>query len=226
MNFEDIASIFPKAERVDLLKRHLELVLEANQVTNLTAIRDFGEGVIKHVYDCLLPLKYVDISNSRVLDIGSGAGFPGLVFAIAVPSAQVSLVESNGKKARFLNHAIGELRLNNAKVILKRAEDLLDRESYDFVTARAVGSLNSLLEIAAPLLRVGGCFISMRGHGGDDDLAKACHAIKVLGLKEGETHKEELPENAGTRFISLAYKERKTPARYPRPYSEISSKPL
>ena len=226
MSFDDLLKAFPFVQRADLLDRFLDLVLEANKTTNLTAIRDKDEAIVKHLYDCLLPLTITSIEGKKVLDIGSGAGFPGLVFAIVCPTSHLVLCESNGKKAGFLKKAIEALGLDNAEVLQSRAEEIPGRETYDVITARAVGSLPILLDISAPLLKKGATFVSMKGSEGEKEMDGALRAAKELGLAEVSRNSFELPEEKGKRVIGIYTKKAETPHKYPRPYAKMVKRPL
>lgn len=228
MELAEIATRFDflKEDQLSRLGEFLQLVLEKNEVTNLTAIEDFSEGLIKHIYDCLIPMEHLCFKDKRVFDIGSGAGFPGLVFAIAEPSSEITLCESNGKKAAFMKEAIQKLDIKNAIVLNSRAEEVGMKGSFDIVSGRAVATLNIMLELSAPLLKIGGTFLSMRGREGENEDKAATNAGKKLGLAISGRFLEELPEEKGTRTITLYKKEKATPEKYPRPYAKMLSKPL
>ncbi len=226
MKIEELKSKIRPDIDTDLLLRHLDLVMEANKVTNLTAIEDRDEAIVKHIYDCLIPLNHIDIKGKKVLDIGSGAGFPGIVFAIAEPTATLVLCESNGKKSAFLRSVIETLGLKNATVVTKRAEELRDIEAFDVVTARAVGDLRKLMEICSQLIKVKGAFLALRGSKWKEETQEAAKAAKILHLELKEEFTEQLPDGYGERYLGIYQKTKKTPRGYPRPYREISATPL
>ena len=143
-------------EQISKFERYLDLLLEWNEKFNLTAITDKDEIEEKHFLDSLELIEFFGVKNKTLLDVGSGAGFPGIPLAIAEPSLDVTLLEANGKKVSFLKEVIKVLELPNVEVIQGRAEELKMREHFDVVTARAVKELNILLEISFHLLKVGG----------------------------------------------------------------------
>ena len=207
-------------------RTYIGLLQQWNEKMNLTAITDPEEVYEKHFLDCLTPLAYCGLKGS-VADIGSGAGFPGLVFAIACPQMQVSLVEPLGKRCTFLREAARELGLTNVTVINERAEDhaAQHRETYDAVTARAVAALPVLSELCVPLVKVGGIFAAMKGSQGEDEKTQAAHALEVLGIGETEVIRLRLP-SAGERTLIKCVKTKQTPRKYPRNYGQIHKHPL
>ena len=202
----------------DLLKR-------ANETMNLTAIDD-DEGIYeKHFYDSLLSIKYFKYEGT-LCDVGSGAGFPGIVLKIAYPDLEVTLLEPLQKRCRFLQSVIDELKLDKIKVVNKRAEDYSDkRESFDIVTARAVKSLDILSELCIPLLKVDGHFVILKGSSGLKEIDEAANALKILHMKGEGIYEDQLP-NGDQRVIAVYKKIEKTNKKYPRHYSVIKSKPL
>ena len=210
-------------EQIDKFEFYSNLLLEWNEKFNLTSITDKDEIVQKHFIDSIYLVKYVDLSNKSLLDVGSGAGFPGIPLAIACPTAKITLLESNGKKVSFLKEAIKVLGLNNVSVIQGRSEELNKREHYDFVTARAVKQLNILLEISVHLLKVKGIFIAYKGDA-ESELKEAEKAISKLSLEVIADYKYELP--FGKRELILLSKMKATPNKYPRNYSQIIKSPL
>ena len=148
------------------LEKYADFLLEYNTHTNLTAIKTIEEVYLKHFYDSMTLSKIADLTEGTLLDIGTGAGFPGLVLAIIYPKLQVSLLDSNNKKIKFLEEAVTLLNLKNVKIIYSRAEDYTQkiREQYDYVTSRAVAELRILLELNMPALNVNGSFLVMKGN--------------------------------------------------------------
>ncbi len=202
------------------------LLNQWNQKMNLTAVDQPEEVYEKHFLDCILPLK-TEFPGKRVCDVGSGAGFPGLVFAIADTSLEVTLVEPTGKRCRFLEAVCSELSLDNVTVVNARAEDYAEdhRESFDVVTARAVASLPVLSELCIPLVRKNGIFLAMKAEKGMAEAEEGAFAVKALGCRLSDVMKESLPD--GSVRINLVYaKEKNTPPQYPRPYAKIKKKPL
>ncbi len=211
---------------VQTMIRLVGLVLDWNQKMNLTAIKDPEEAYEKHLLDCLIPLSHFR-PEGRVCDVGSGAGFPGLVWAAALPDTQFILLEPLNKRCVFLNTAKDELGLTNVTVINARAEEYakLHREEADTVTARAVANLSVLAELCVPLVKPGGTFAAMKGLHGNEELAEAGFALKTLGCGEPDVLEDTLPcgEN---RVLILAPKTQPTPGKYPRAYAKIKQKPL
>ena len=166
------------------LKDYASFLLEYNKHTNLTSITRIEEVYLKHFYDSLTLTKIYSFSNERVLDVGTGAGFPGLVLAIVFPSLQVTLLDSNNKKTTFLKECVNLLDLKNVEVITSRAEEYtkVHREEYDVVTSRAVSNLRILLELNLPSIKVGGYFLAMKGNA-LQELEEAKNALKKLNSK-------------------------------------------
>lgn len=203
-----------------------DLLKAANETMNLTAITADEEIIEKHFYDSLLSAKYFEYEG-RLCDVGSGAGFPGLVLKIAFPQLDVVLAEPIAKRCRFLESVIEKLELKKIAVINKRAEDLAkaERESFDIVTARAVKSLDILSELCVPLIKVGGSFVILKGSSGKEEITKAQNALKTLGTKEKAVYECELI-SGDRRVIAIYEKARKTDKKYPRNYGTINKRPL
>lgn len=228
MTFEDLITSFPEAmdeSKAEAMKRFFILLQETNAEMNLTRIDEEKEAVVKHFYDSLAVTRLLKVSG-KVADIGSGAGFPGIVLAIAFPEAHFSLVESNGKKCRFLHQAVEALDLGNVSIINARAENLREKETFDIAIARAVSDLRMLAELIAPLLKVGGRFVAMKGRNADEELMLAKHALKETNLSLEQEDTFELPEEMGERKNLLFVKTKKNSRKYPRDYAEIKRNPL
>ena len=228
MTFEDLITSFPEAmdeSKAEAMKRFFILLQETNAEMNLTRIDEEKEAVVKHFYDSLAVTRLLKVSG-KVADIGSGAGFPGIVLAIAFPEARFSLVESNGKKCRFLHQAVEALDLGNVSIINARAENLREKETFDIAIARAVSDLRMLAELIAPLLKVGGRFVAMKGRNADEELMLAKHALKETNLSLEQEDTFELPEEMGERKNLLFVKTKKNSRKYPRDYAEIKRNPL
>jgi 16S rRNA (guanine527-N7)-methyltransferase len=191
-------------------RRHAELVLAANERLNLTGITGAHDVAIKHVLDCLLPWqRLVELAPPPaagamppvIADLGSGAGYPGILLAMLLPKARVLLIESTGRKAAFLEDAVRALGLRNCEVHAMRAEDLLATRDVDLVVARAVGNLRDLLRL---LKRARGRFrrlVLYKGPGVEKELAQAAKDAARFGLEGAITFRGELPEGAGARFL-------------------------
>ncbi len=228
MTFEDLIASFPEAmdeSKAEAMKRFFILLQETNAEMNLTRIDEEKEAVVKHFYDSLAVTRLLKVSG-KVADIGSGAGFPGIVLAIAFPEAHFSLVESNGKKCRFLHQAVEALDLGNVSIINARAENLREKETFDIAIARAVSDLRVLTELIAPLLKVGGRFVAMKGRNADEELMLAKHALNEMNLSLEQEDTFELPEEMGERKNLLFVKTKKNSRKYPRDYAEIKRNPL
>ncbi|KXK12910.1 MAG: methyltransferase GidB [Chloroflexi bacterium OLB14] len=215
---------------VALINYEKEL-LEWNQKFNLTAIRDVESIRVKHFldsYSCVLAWKAK--TPLRLIDVGTGAGFPSLPLKIIYPNMQVTLVESVGKKVTFCQHIVNTLGLENVEVIKTRAEDIgqdkKHRESYDYAVARAVANLNVLSEYLLPLVKIGGNVLAQKGETAHAEAQSAEQAIKLLGGKLKQIIPVQLPSVADERFLVLIDKVHATPANYPRKAGIPSKTPL
>ena len=231
MTYEEMVSLLSgkielNGKTVERFKKYASLLKEWNEKMNLTAITDEPEIVEKHFYDCLLPTDHDLLDDKLICDLGTGAGFPGMVWAIAYPKCVVTLVDATGKKCMFLNEVIKELNLTNAFVVNSRGEDLDMREYFDIVTARAVAPLNILLEVCVPLIKEKGLMIAMKGAKGKEELADAKKAVQKLYLKVININEQALPNDEGVRYNIILKKEKKTEKKYPRSWAEIQKKPL
>ena len=214
------------AEQIKKFEKYSDLLLEWNEKFNLTAIKDKDEITEKHFIDSLYLDKFVDLDNKTFLDVGSGAGFPGVPLAIAHPSLKVSLLESNGKKVKFLQEIKKELDLKNVEIIQARAEEFDKRESFDFVSARAVKELRILLEICFHLVKVNGHFIAYKSSNVDEEIKASKNAFKNLQIEKIDRHEYSLPKSKDNRVLLVILKEKKTLKKFPRRYSEIVKAPL
>lgn len=217
----------------DLIIQKFEMyynkLIEVNEYMNLTAITEKNEVYLKHFLDSLSILKAINKNDSySILDVGSGAGFPSIPLAIVDPKANVVIIDALNKRINFLNELVKELGLNNVNAYHKRAEEYAKekRESFDFVTARAVARLNILAELCLPLVKIGGSFIAMKGQIADEELKEAKKAIEILGGKVKKIIDFDLPDDAGKREIIIIEKVKATPNKYPRDYNKIKGKPL
>jgi 16S rRNA (guanine527-N7)-methyltransferase len=210
--------------------RYREELLDWNTRSNLTAISDPEEVLLKHFLDSLSLLMAYDVPNARLLDIGAGAGFPGIPLKIVRPQWQVLLLEATGKKVLFLQHIIETLHLKNVVAVQGRAEELAHisqyRASFDSVTARAVASLPTLLEYAAPFCRVGGQIILPKKGELVEELAQGKHAAEQVGAVLKDDVAVTLPGLADGRRLLVWEQVRKCPAQFPRSGSVMAKKPL
>lgn len=204
-------------------EKYFSLLSEWNEKINLTAITEREEVWTKHFYDSLVGEKYIP-SNARVLDIGSGAGFPGIPIKIVRPDAEVTLLDSVGKKVNFLNLVINEIGLDKIKAVHSRIEDLKEKESYDIVTARAVARLNVLLEYALPFVKVGGAFLAYKSVLSAEEIEEAKLALDILGGEVEAADEEKIGDNLRT--VIVIRKVKKTPEKYPRGKNLPRLKPI
>lgn len=209
------------------LDTYYKMLIDYNNHTNLTRITEEKEVYLKHFYDSLTLVKAIDLDNQTLLDIGTGAGFPGLVLKIVFPNLKVTLVDSLNKRIIFLNSVIEKLNLKDVEAIHTRAEEYIinKRGSFDIVTSRAVANLNTLAELCIPFLKVSGYFIPMKAEA-QEEIETAKKGVKTLGGVIKDTIIFKLPYDAGTRTLIKIEKLTKTSVKYPRKFSEIKKKPL
>lgn len=219
------------AEQADKFQIYCDLLIEWNKKINLTAIIDPKEVAVKHFIDSLLLIKAVDVKTEvRLIDVGTGAGFPGIPVKILRQDIELTLLDGLNKRLIFLDEVCQNLEIK-AKLVHKRAEEAgraVDmREKYDIVTARAVAKMNTLCEYCIPLLKKGGLFVAMKGPGLEQELCEAKNAITQLGSKLILTKDYILPgENMGERKIAVIQKDTATSKEYPRHGNKISKTPL
>ena len=214
-------------KKLEQLEKYYELLVEYNKVMNLTGIIDKEEVYLKHFYDSLTISKIINLKEENSLcDLGSGAGFPGIVIKIFYPELKIVLVDSLKKRINFLNIVIEELDLENISAIHARIEEFAkeNEEKFDIVTARAVAPLNILLELGIKLVSVGKYFIAMKGN--IDNEPDYSNAIKQLDCSLGNIIKFKLPIEESNRSLIKIKKEKKTSKLFPRKYSDIKKKPL
>ena len=215
-------------EQLEKLEIYCNFLLEYNTHTNLTAIKNREEVYLKHFYDSLTLVKAIDLTSvDTLLDIGTGAGFPGMVLKIFFPNLQIYLVDSNNKKTKFLNELKDKLNVDKVEVINDRIENITPRfiNSIDVVTARAVTNLPVLVELALPLVKVNKYFIAMKGNA-QDELENSEYAITYLGGKIEDVKEFDLPHDAGKRMLIVIQKIRNSDLNKLRPYEKIIKKPL
>jgi len=209
------------------LEKYYKLLVEENKKYNLTAITEEHDVYLKHFYDSLTLTKIVDLNNQYLLDIGTGAGFPGLVLKIMFPNLKIDLLDSTNKKCMFLQYVIDILELTNIKVINARAEEYAKdvREKYDIVTSRAVAPLKHLLEYSIPLLKINGVFIALKSNI-DEETKNIQNYYQKLYLNQEKIIKFELPKENSLRTLYKVTKYKSTPNIYPRVYSQIKKKDI
>ena len=202
-----------------------EAVVEQNKVMNLTAITEPAQVAKLHLLDSISLLTVADLRGKKVIDVGCGAGFPGVPVKIACPEADVTLLDSLGKRMNWLAEVLPQLGVS-AQCVTARAEEAVAtcREQYDVATSRAVARLNILLELTAPYVKVGGMVLAMKGMAADEELEEAKNAIKRLGLKLEKVVR--FPVDGTDHAVILLRKTAPTPSQYPRRYAKIKQAPL
>lgn len=203
-------------------------MLETNKVMNLTRITDPKEIAEKHLLDCASLLQAADFSKKSVVDVGCGAGFPGMPLHILCPSCELTLLDSLGKRIRFLQGCIDAMNLPDIEAVHARAEEFAakHREQYDFAVSRAVAQLNVLAELSLPLVKQGGAFIAMKSKDTDEELERAKKAIRLLGGEIEKIIDYTIPHTEITHRLVVIRKKNHTPRQYPRPFRKISASPL
>ena len=201
-------------------------MVKQNEVMNLTGITEDAPVAKLHLLDSLTVLACADLKGKSIIDVGCGAGFPGVPVAIASPNAKVTLLDSLAKRMNWLEMAVPALGVKNAEFITARAEEAVTtrRESYDYATSRAVARLNILLELTAPYVKVGGAVLAMKGAAAREELEEARSAISKLGLKLEEVR--EFPIDGTAHAVIVLRKVSPTPAKYPRRFAKIKQNPL
>ncbi len=210
-------------ENLASLAKYKDLLVEYNKKFNLTAIKSDEEIYLKHFYDSLTLIKAYSLNgNLKLLDIGTGAGFPGIVLRIFYPDLELTLLDSNHKKIAFLEVVIKELNLKNVTCINSRAENLPKtyREYFDIVTSRAVAHLRILLELSIPYLKVGGKLIAMKGLS-EEEIKESAKILEKLDSTIVDTIKFNLPIEGSNRSLVIVQKNKKTKEIYPRSYDKI-----
>ena len=212
-------------DQLDTFERFGQLLLEKNQVMNLTAITEPEKVAELHFFDSLALLNAASFQGKRVIDVGCGAGFPGVPLKIAEPTIELTLLDSLGKRMDWLREILPELGLD-ASVVTARAEEFVStcRERFDLAVSRAVARLNVLCELCLPYVKVGGCFLAMKGQLADVELEEAKKAISILGGSVERVYAYDV-ENAIHRAVVIR-KEKPTPAKYPRALEKIKKAPL
>ena len=212
-------------DRVDTLCAFARAMVRQNEVMNLTGITEDTAVARLHLLDSLTVLACQDLKGKRLIDVGCGAGFPGVPLAIACPEAKITLLDSLGKRMKWLESVLPELGVT-AQCVTARAEEAVTtcRESYDFATSRAVARLNILLELTAPYVKVGGAVLAMKGMLAQEELEEAAGAIQKLGLKLEEVR--QFPIDGTNHAVIVLRKVAPTPKQYPRRFSKIKQNPL
>lgn len=216
--------------QLEQLEKYYELLVEWNQKMNLTAITEPKDVAVKHFADSLSIFDYIDVpEGARVIDVGTGAGFPGLVMKIARPDIRLTLLDSLNKRLNFLNEVLTQLGIE-AQLVHLRAEEggqnYDHRECYDLAVSRAVAQLNTLCEYCLPYVRLSGRFVAFKAGDADEEITNAARAIQTLGGKKKKLYNFELPFDGGSRTLIEIEKVQPTPEKYPRQNGKIKAKPL
>ena len=213
--------------QIEKFYNYMKLLVEWNEKINLTAITEPKEVILKHFVDCITILKYIP-KDAKIVDVGTGAGFPGIPLNIMESRPNYKLVDSLNKRINFLNEMIDELELENINTVHSRIEDFAknNKESYDVATSRAVASLNILLEYLLPLVKVGGICICMKGSNIQEEVQNSKKALEVLGGKIESIEEIVLPDSDITRNIIIVRKIKNTPNKYPRKAGMASKDPI
>lgn len=212
-------------ERQEKLCAFARAMVRQNEVMNLTAITEDTQVAKLHLLDSLTVLCCADLAGKNLIDVGCGAGFPGVPLAIACPEAKITLLDSLGKRVKWLEEILPQLGID-AECVTARAEEAVAdrRERYDFATSRAVARLNILLELTAPYVKVGGAVLAMKGTAAREELSECAGAMKKLGLKLEEVR--EFPIDGTSHAVIVLRKIAPTPKQYPRRYAKIKQSPL
>ena len=212
----------------ELLERYGQMLLEKNQVMNLTAITDPDQVARLHMLDCAALLDWGDFAGRRLIDVGTGAGFPGLPLKILVPSLEVTLLDSLGKRVDWLRETAEALGLDGVACVHGRAEEIPPqrREAFDFAAARAVAALPLLAELCLPYVKVGGQFLAMKSTDTEAEIAAAKGAIRLLGGRIEAVRDYTVPTTDVVHRLVVVRKLSPTPARYPRRFAQMKKQPL
>lgn len=229
INFSKKIDIEIEEEQLKKYFKYMNLLLEWNKKINLTAITELDDIILKHFIDSMTVLKHIKECR-RLVDVGTGAGFPGIPIAIMRPDLQITLLDSLNKRIIFLDEVVKELDLKNIKTVHGRAEDfgqnMINREKYDIAVSRAVANMTTLSEYMIPLIKVGGKCIFMKGSEIDKELEDARFAIKELGGKIINIDNFKLPDTDMERNVISIEKVKETPKIYPRKSGLPSKQPL
>ena len=214
--------------RAETLERFSSLLLEKNQVMNLTAITEPDAVAQLHLLDSAAVLRFVDLTGKNVIDVGTGAGFPGMPLRILKGDFDLTLLDSLGKRVSWLSEVCGELQLKRVQCVHARAEEFAaqHREQFDIAVSRAVAQLSILSELCLPLVRVGGQFIAMKSVDTEDEIAAAKRAIKALGGRIARVEDYTIPTSSVVHRLVIVEKVFSTPRAYPRAFAKIKKTPL
>lgn len=213
--------------KIEKFYNYMNLLLEWNEKINLTAITEPNEVILKHFIDSATIIKYIE-NNMNIVDVGTGAGFPGIPLNIIENNAKYTLVDSLNKRINFLNEVIEKVELQNINTVHSRIEDFAknNKEKFDVATSRAVASLNVLLEYLLPLVKVGGICICMKGSNAKEEIENASKALEILGGKIEKIEEIILPNSDIVRNIIIVRKIKTTPNKYPRKAGMATKEPI
>lgn len=221
-------NIILSEKQIEQFEIYCDELIKYNEHTNLTAIKEKNAIYLKHFYDSITICLTTDFNRvETLLDIGTGAGFPGLVLKIVYPNLKVTLLDSNNKKTKFLQYMVDILKLTDVEIVNERSEKYIEnkREFYDIVTARAVKNLPVLNELCIPFVKVGGYFLAMKGKN-SEEIEESAKGIEILNATIEKILKIKLPKEKSERTIIKIKKQGKTNPLYPRIYEHILKKPL
>lgn len=218
-------------KQIEQFEKYYELLVEWNKVMNLTGITEFDEVMQKHFVDSAAAAKYVEMEKvNSLIDVGTGAGFPGIPLKIVYPHIQVTFLDSLNKRIKFLEEVVDNLGLTGIETVHGRAEDAAKkaeyREQFDLSVSRAVANLASLTEYCLPFVKVGGKFVSYKSVSVDEEITQSKKAVYVLGGEIGKVEKFNLPESDMERALVIVEKKRSTPKKYPRKAGMPTKEPL
>ena len=221
-------SLVPDSQALGRYRIYYEYLEEMNQVMNLTAISGEEDVARLHFLDCAALLGLADFTGKRVIDVGTGAGFPGLALKIACPAMELTLLDSLDKRVNFLKNTCQKLGFDDVACIHSRAEEIPAgfRQGFDFALSRAVARLNLLCELCLPYVKKGGAFIAMKGTDLEEELAEAQRCIRTLGGQVEKKIDYTIPGTDVTHCALIIRKVADTPARYPRRWAQIKKSPL
>ncbi len=223
-----LAELRLDASHADTLAAFARAVLEKNRVMNLTAITDEADFARLHLLDSAALLTLEDFAGKRVVDVGTGAGFPGVPLRILCPEARLTLLDSTAKRIDFLRETCEALGLDGVETVSARAEDFAAerRESFDLAVSRAVAAMPVLCELCLPLVKVGGRFVAMKSARSDEEIAAAARAVETLGGRVARVVDYTVPTSEVTHRAVVIEKLSPTPKKYPRAFGQIKKKPL
>lgn len=207
-----------------------EMLIETNKSLNLTAITEMHEVVLKHFIDSIVISNYIDLSHKKIIDVGTGAGFPGIPLAILYPDTEFVLMDSLQKKLHFVELVLEECKMENVTTVHGRAEDIGQdvkyREQFDFCVSRAVASLPVLLELCTPLIKVGGKFVSYKGELFKEELEQSKRALSILHCHLEKQYDYTIPDSDFYRVLAVFSKSKTLEKRYPRQAGKLKKNPL